>query len=591
MTFADYEKDANHIALEFVQYYFNKLSSNCSKLYQLYFDDAVLKHMDHKSVPFDSVYYEYHNLDQIKKYWRSLTCLEQCKCVLLNVTALHNNDGTLVITVAGEILLKEDYENEEKIVPTKAFTQTFILQNQYRRDHYLIKSDILVFLPNVDYVDNETSEVLPEHFPSEDEKAAVVNGSAKGLEPNKKTQQEVVEQTNGTTINATTKPTEDKAIAKPSDNKDTKDAKRQITTTATTSNAGAAKSNQEAPASKKEVKTPVPVSTTTATVSTATIADITPSSELTSTSSAKPLADTPPSHAQTTRTSVKASSTAPTNPSQTASTSSIPESKQSLSSASTPASTTVISPKPSVAASSPAPAPAPGPTATLSAAPLVAEAGAKPKPKLAPASAPANSIPWALALKANKSSQSSNSPVASSLSQSKANPPSTSASPQQQTTQKFTTTPSTTSTQTTAATEESTSEASSKPQIYEVSVAFEQSQKDPIQKSDLKLKMVMGGIKHFDVSYFSSKGATLTFTNEEDQKNALEKGRIDCFFITKKEYHDKKDKRNKKKGPKNNNTNGANSSDGKSGGFKNSGRNNSNSGSASTNVYHNEKKN
>lgn len=589
MTFADYEKDANHIALEFVQYYFNKLSSNCSKLYQLYFDDAVLKHMDHKSVPFDSVYYEYHNLDQIKKYWRSLTCLEQCKCVLLNVTALHNNDGTLVITVAGEILLKEDYENEEKIVPTKAFTQTFILQNQDRRDHYLIKSDILVFLPNVDYVDNETSEVLPEHFPSEDEKAAVVNGSAKGLEPNKKTQQEVVEQTNGTTINATTKPAEDKAIAKPSDNKDTKDAKRQITTTAATSNAGAAKSNQEAPASKKEVKAPVLVSTTTATVSTAAIADITPSSELTSTSSAKPLANTPPSHAQTTRTSVKASSTAPTNPTQTASASSIPESKQSLSSASTPASTTVISPKPSVAASSPAPAPAP--TATLSAAPLVAEAGAKPKPKLAPASAPANTIPWALALKANKSSQSSSSPVASSLLQSKANPPSTSASPQQQTTQKFTTTPSTTSTQTTAATEESTSEASSKPQTYEVSVAFEQSQKDPIQKSDLKLKMVMGGIKHFDVSYFSSKGATLTFTNEEDQKNALEKGRIDCFFITKKEYHDKKDKRNKKKGPKNNNTNGANSSDGKSGGFKNSGRNNSNSGSASTNVYHNEKKN
>jgi hypothetical protein len=437
MTFADYEKDANHIALEFVQYYFNKLSSNCSKLYQLYFDDAVLKHMDHKSVPFDSVYNEYHNLDQIKKYWRSLTCLEQCKCVLLNVTALHNNDGTLVITVAGEILLKEDYENEEKIVPTKAFTQTFILQNQDRRDHYLIKSDILVFLPNIDYVDNETAEVLLEHVPSEDEKAAVVNGSAKGVEPTEKTQQEVVEQTNGTTI------AEDKAIVKPSDSKDTKDAKKQITIAAATSNAGAAKSNQEAPVSKKEVKAPVPVSTMTASVSTATTADITPSS-------AKPLANTPPSHTQTTKTSVKASSTAPTNPTQTASASSIPESKPSLSSASTPASTTVISPKPSVAASSPVPAPAPAPTAALSVAPLVAEAGAKPKPKLAPASAPANSIPWALALKANKSSQSSSSLMASSLSQSKANPPSTSASPQQQTTQKFTTTPSTVSTQITA---------------------------------------------------------------------------------------------------------------------------------------------
>lgn len=158
MTLAEYEKDPNHIANNFIKYYYSKLSSDSSKLYQLYSPDAVLKHMDKNTDPFENKSIDLNVPEKIKKYWKSVPGISGAKLIILTVNTIKNLDNTLVTTVVGELLLKEDYENEDVISPTRLFTQTFILQPHPKKDTFDIKSDILTFIPDSDYMNIELND-------------------------------------------------------------------------------------------------------------------------------------------------------------------------------------------------------------------------------------------------------------------------------------------------------------------------------------------------------------------------------------------------------------------------------------------------
>ena len=161
MTFAEYEKDPNHIITGFITYYYNQLSSDPSKLYQLYREDAVLKHTNPFEQSKDTAE-DFNTLPNIEKYWKSLTVLSYSKIVILTVNTIKQSDESLVSTIVGEILLQKDYDNdddEDKILPTRTFTQTFILCPDEKRDSYSIKSDILVYIPLIDYTDAEVQNI------------------------------------------------------------------------------------------------------------------------------------------------------------------------------------------------------------------------------------------------------------------------------------------------------------------------------------------------------------------------------------------------------------------------------------------------
>ncbi|OUT20592.1 hypothetical protein CAS74_004255 [Pichia kudriavzevii] len=153
MTLADYQKDPNRIGTDFIKYYYTKLSTNSSKIYQLYTKDAVCKHMNPTSDPFKNQAEEIHGIEKIKKYWKSQPPISNAKIVILTVNTIQNSDGSLVITVVGEILLREDYDSDDDtILPTRTFTQTFILQQHAVKDNFEVKSDILTYIPNTDYM-------------------------------------------------------------------------------------------------------------------------------------------------------------------------------------------------------------------------------------------------------------------------------------------------------------------------------------------------------------------------------------------------------------------------------------------------------
>lgn len=161
MTLAEYEKDPNHITTAFIKYYYTKLSSDCSKLYQLYTEDAVVKHMESKPDPFKSKFDEHTGNPRIKKYWKSHPSLANAKFVILTLSITQNSDQSLVITIVGELLLREDYDDDlnitNEILPTRTFNQVFILEPHPTKDNYLIKSDILTFIPDSEYISDESN--------------------------------------------------------------------------------------------------------------------------------------------------------------------------------------------------------------------------------------------------------------------------------------------------------------------------------------------------------------------------------------------------------------------------------------------------
>lgn len=159
MTLTEYEKDPNHISTNFIKYYYSKLNSDCSKLFQLYTADAVLKHMNYREDPFGASSNDIHGADNIKKYWKSTPSLKGAKIIILTASTIQNTDNSLVISVVGELLFRKDYESvADEILPTKTFTHTFILQPEASRDIFNIKSDILTFIPDADYMNSELTE-------------------------------------------------------------------------------------------------------------------------------------------------------------------------------------------------------------------------------------------------------------------------------------------------------------------------------------------------------------------------------------------------------------------------------------------------
>lgn len=196
MTFTDFEKDPNHITFDFIKYYYSKLSLDSSKLYQLYSPTAVIKHSESTKT------HDYNTPDSIKKYWKTNSFLSNSKIIILTVNTVENSDTSLVATVVGEILLEQDYSlcTNDDIIPTRPFTQTFVLEKEEDKDAYMIKSDILTFIPDTDYekaqlIDNTDIELVDE---TKQDNIKNNTEKAKTEEPNghtekAKVQQEVVE--------------------------------------------------------------------------------------------------------------------------------------------------------------------------------------------------------------------------------------------------------------------------------------------------------------------------------------------------------------------------------------------------------------
>ncbi|TID17206.1 hypothetical protein CANINC_004065 [Pichia inconspicua] len=195
MTFTDYEKDPNHITFDFIKYYYSKLSMDSSKLYQIYNKNAVIKHSE------TTKSHDYNTPESIKKYWKTNSFLSNSKIIILTVNTVENLDSSLVATVVGEVLLEKDYASNTNndIIPTRPFTQTFVLEKEEGKDAYMIKSDILTFIPDTDYekahlIDNVEVELVEDTTSdniniTDEVKAEGANGHTDKI----KVQQEVVE--------------------------------------------------------------------------------------------------------------------------------------------------------------------------------------------------------------------------------------------------------------------------------------------------------------------------------------------------------------------------------------------------------------
>ncbi|GAV26721.1 hypothetical protein PMKS-000176 [Pichia membranifaciens] len=541
MTLADYEKDPNHITNDFIKYYYSKLSSDCSKLYQLYAPDAVLKHTDHTSDPFKAISTDYHDFDNIKKYWKSLPNLSGAKLVILTVNTIHNSDNSLVTNVVGELLLKEDYENESVISPTRLFTQTFILQPHPSKDNYDIKSDILTFIPDSDYMNVELNGVsVAEDSHSVD--ALQESAEETPTESREQIQQEVVEApstsklSNGPsgTANGASSDSNSKKITKntipmssspsPSSSANNTTKQKKSTPTSQPTTITSSSSSSEIPSSST---TATSVNTITRSAETNKSNGVNPTAttssepgkkDSSSNSTKMPAYSTPQTagEAENKQASTQAASTANRN------------SPTSASSNTPPSTTTTKSDKPSPEASklhsaSPTPPPSSAPSIKQKASSSSSSPAIAPEAKATAISQPAPSVSstWASALKiTNKSA----SPLLAQ-SQTVAQQSHSQSSPKSASTQ-LSGSPASSSAVASSTSNSNSTNQLNRPQLYEIYVNFKNSAV-PVDEIDLKSAFSSNKFKQFTIVTINKNNTAIVgFSSQEDQTRALALGKI-----------------------------------------------------------------
>ncbi|ODQ45336.1 hypothetical protein PICMEDRAFT_17798 [Pichia membranifaciens NRRL Y-2026] len=544
MTLADYEKDPNHITNDFIKYYYSKLSSDCSKLYQLYAPDAVLKHMDHTSDPFKAISTNYHDFDNIKKYWKSLPSLSGAKLVILTVNTIHNSDNSLVTNVVGELLLREDYEIESVISPTRLFTQTFILQPHPSKDNYDIRSDILTFIPDSDYMNVElngvsTSVSQDSHSADAFQKSV----EEKPTESREQIQQEVVETPPTSKLNNGFNGAENGTS---SDSK--KYTKNTIPTSSSPSSPSSLATANNTTEQKKSTPTSQPItipssssseipsSSTTAT----SVNTLTRSAETNKSNGVNPTATTSsePGKKDLTTNSTKIPAQNGTQAAGGAENQTHPQQISTENknptpvSSNTPLSTTTIkSNKPSTEASklhsaSPTPPPSSAPSVKQKAS--SSSSSSSPAAPAQEAKAPAASQPassasstWASALKIT------NKPASPLLSQSQtvAQQSHSQPSPKSASTQ-LSSSAASSSTVTSSASTSGNANQLNRPQLYEIYVNFKNSAV-PVDEIDLKSAFSSNKFKHFTIVTINKNNTAIVgFNSQEEQARALALGKI-----------------------------------------------------------------
>lgn len=539
MTLADYEKDPNHITNDFIKYYYSKLSSGCSKLYQLYTPDAVLKHINHTSDPFKAVSADYHDIENIKKYWKSFPSLSGAKLVILTVNTIQNSDSSLVTNVVGELLLKEDYENDDEILPTRLFTQTFILQPHPSKDIYDIKSDILTFIPDTDHMKVE----LNGNSVQAEEQIESVNGvktpnEEEEVQFKEQVQQEVVEppttsrlngksnsianglnSDNGKKIVKNNTPSSSSSTSSSLTNNTTTDQKRsspasQPATLSSSSSSELASASTVATSANTASARPTETIKPNGTVSTAAISSEPGKKDL-SNNHLKPSTQNTPQPTGGAEHKHGSASTASRNaPASASSNTSVP---------STAAKSDKISPETSASPKLHSASPTPSSTPAVKQKAASASQETKPTPVSQPA--PSASSTWASALKSTNKPASpllSQSQTAAQQSHSQSSPKSGSAHLNASSASSSAIAPANSN----SSSSNNNSNQFNRQQLYEVYVNFKNSA-TPVDETDLKSAFSSNKFKHFTiVTVNKNNTAIVGFNSQEEQARALALGKI-----------------------------------------------------------------
>lgn len=565
MTLSEYEKDPNHITTDFIKYYYSKLSSDSSKLYQLYAKDAVLKHMDHNLDPFKGISTDYQGIENITKYWKARPELSGSKLVILTVNTIQNSDNTLVTTVIGELLLKEDYENIDQIEPTRLFTQTFILEPHSKKDNFDIKSDILTFIPDTDFMEIQLEDHVINEVQNENEieteteskiheekslveSSVASNGTTsnnvKKQQPNGKKsdskdtiQQEVVEKTSSPSITSTTTKTnnttngsadvEAKNITKGKVSTNAVTEEKVVTRTTPPSSsisAGSSATISEPPTSST-VATSVPSASVSNTVETKSSSDKT-----------EPSTTSPASKA-----SIQSSSAAETKAKEV-SANSVKSEKHinNTPTTATPSSTTSKSEVSSKSKSSSSPPPSSEPSTSTATTTSASSTAIPPKEVKTAPPVPSS---WASALKSSNNKVTSPALTQSStgLQQSPRSTATPLSPPVSEANTNDTTASSTTS-------NTNNNAGSNNQHKFEIFVNFKQTP-NPVDEKDLRTAFNGENFKNYTVQMSKTNTAVVGFLTQEEQMRALEVGKI-FYPKTKTNFGiDKREKRppNRKK--------------------------------------------
>ncbi|KAG7751440.1 hypothetical protein KL911_001412 [Ogataea haglerorum] len=142
---SDIDQDPNRVAIAFIEYYYNLIHSGTENLYQLYSQNAVLRHGDYKA-PLSADVVAAEGPAEIKAHWAK-SKLAGSKVMIQSIDASKSFQESILIVCVGELAPKSSHDTES--VAYK-FVQTFLLVPTVKRSVYDVYNDVLNFLPDVD---------------------------------------------------------------------------------------------------------------------------------------------------------------------------------------------------------------------------------------------------------------------------------------------------------------------------------------------------------------------------------------------------------------------------------------------------------